>query len=153
MDNKCSHTAKLHANPLQDEIEDSSSRLLTDVCAVLLASNSQLQRLSVCPHDDIPCFGLPRPLMGMISMASSLEHLAVDIPYNHSMGMLAESISSLKNLKVHSSTLQLVCTALASSWLVCSYACESLLPVCAYGTSTCVYKDVVAQIDCLPVLH
>ena len=102
---------------------------------MLLASNSQLQRLSVCPHDDIPCFGLPRPLMGMISMASSLEHLAVDIPYNHSMGMLAESISSLKNLKVHSSTLQLVCTALASSWLARSCACESLLPVCACGIS------------------
>ena len=132
----CSHSAKLHANPLQDDIEDSSSRLLTDVCAVLLASNSQLQRLSVCPHDDIPCFGLPRPLMGMISMASSLEHL--DIPYNHSMGMLAESISSLKNLKVHSSTLQLVCTAVASSWLARSCACKSLLPVCACGISAVV---------------
>lgn len=32
--------AWLHANSLQDELEDSSSRLLTDVCAVLLASCS-----------------------------------------------------------------------------------------------------------------
>ena len=79
---------------LQDEIEDSNSRLLTKLCAILFASSGQLQQLSVCPAEE--CNGnfcLPRPLMGMISIASSLEYLAVDIPYDHSIATLAESIS------------------------------------------------------------
>ena len=95
---------------LQDEFEDSNSRLLTDMCAVLFASSGQLQQLSVCPAEECNGeFSLPRPLMGMISIASSLEYLAVDIPYNHSIATLAEAIPSLNHLKVHSSTLQLVC--------------------------------------------
>ena len=93
-------------------LEDSSSRVVSDLCAVLLeTSGCQLQRLSVCPYNNerysLP--HLPRSLMGMISMASSLEHLAVAIPHHNNMGMLTESIRSLTNLKVHSSTLQLRC--------------------------------------------
>lgn len=95
---------------LQDEIEDSSSRLLTDLCAILFASSGQLQQLKVFPADQCDGeFSLPRPLMGMISIASSLKLLTVDISYDHSITTLAESIPSLKRLKVHSSTLQLVC--------------------------------------------
>ena len=53
------------------------------------------------PWDDDNDFGLLRPLMSMVSMAPSLEYLAVEIPLNRGIGPLAESVPSLRNLKVH----------------------------------------------------
>ena len=106
----------LHAT-VQDDCEDSSMLLLTGACATLFAVNSQLQQLSVSTTWDDDCpncgFDLPRPLIDTISMASSLEHLLVEIPSNHSIVALADTIPSLKNLRVRSSTsLQrhLICT-------------------------------------------
>ena len=90
----------------QADFEASSSRLLTSLSAILLATSSQLQRLSVLPWDDDNDFGLLRPLMSMVSMAPSLEYLAVEIPFNLGIGPLAESVPSLRNLKVHPSPLQ-----------------------------------------------
>jgi hypothetical protein len=93
---------------LQAEFEASSSpgsfRLLTSLSPILLTASSQLQRLSVLPWDDDADFGLLRPLMSMVSMAPSLEYLAVEIPFNRGIGPLAESVPSLRNLKVHSLT-------------------------------------------------
>jgi hypothetical protein len=139
---------------LQDEIEDSNSRLLTDMCAILFASSGQLQQLSVCPAEE--CNGdysLPRPLTGMISIVSSLAYLAVDIPYDHGIPTLAESVHSLKHLKVHSSTLQLVCM----QWCLVNVSlltnCNNSLRVLAKRLLAFIHRYTVVQRACLPALH
>ena len=128
---------------LQDECEDSSRLLLTGICATLLATNSQLQRLNVFTtwdgNDLDGRFDLPRPLVDTLSMASSLEHLLVQIPSNNSIPALADAIPSLKNLRVRSSTLQVLprhSNVHANvGVLTCMAATVAFLPACACPTS------------------
>ena len=89
---------------VQDEFADKSfsGRQLTLACGALFANIGQLQRLSIfsltggCDNGSF----LPRKVLGVISRASALECLSLAIPEQKCFGVLAESVRSLRNLKV-----------------------------------------------------
>ena len=98
-------------------------------------------------------------------MAPSLEYLAVEIPFNRGIRPLAESVPSLRNLKVHSLTSPHSCAwhvvqangdvllgckwcqqvllgpDLACCWTQC--ACLRLPDVCCRCTNTTMYDELL----------
>lgn len=85
------------------ENEGSSMWPLVDVCTILFAASSQLQRLTVSiRHDPLKRFVcLPHKLIVMMTIATSLESLlTLAVPENANFKTLAETVHSLRKLKV-----------------------------------------------------
>ena len=99
---------------VQDKFTDISlsNRQLTAACTTLFANSGQLQRLSIFSSLTGSCdcgSFLPRKLLGVMSMASTLESLTLVIPEQKCFRVLAGSVRSLQNLKVRISALQQMC--------------------------------------------
>lgn len=89
--------------------KDNSHRLLVDICAVLFATSSQMQRLSMSTGHAKPAWSnyyLPSKICSLVSMVSSLERLTLNIEEPCNFRTLAESVHSLQKLKVRGVALQ-----------------------------------------------
>jgi hypothetical protein len=85
-----------------EEEGGNSTRVLADVCIILFTASSQLQRLrvSICYNPVKRFVCLPYNLIIMMAFASSLESLILAIPQNVDFKTLAETVCSLRKLKV-----------------------------------------------------
>ena len=91
---------------MQVQKEGTVARSLPDVCQILFTFSSQLQRLSVSMrHERVNCHGLVSHLLGklivLMKLLPSLESLALVVPHNSDLSMLAGTVPSLQRLKVH----------------------------------------------------
>lgn len=87
----------------QAEAQLSSDSLLMQLCAILFTGGRQLQRLSVSAGSDgVLCSNayLPREIIRHMSTAATLESLNLLVPESRTFRTLAESVASLRRLKV-----------------------------------------------------
>jgi hypothetical protein len=84
---------------LQNEQKDNGARLLVECCAILFAG-SRMKRLKLSTKHKLDIVYLPNKFILLLSMASSLEHLTLLIPERRNFWTLAETIRSLRKLKV-----------------------------------------------------
>jgi ABC-type antimicrobial peptide transport system ATPase subunit len=101
---------------LQVQKEGNVARSLPLVCQILFTFSSQLQRLSVSMrHERVSCHGLVSHLLGklivLMKLLPSLESLAVAVPHNSDLSMLAGTVPSLQKLKVHGMSSTCKCCA------------------------------------------
>jgi hypothetical protein len=142
--------------PLQSERKDNRARLLLECCAILFAS-SQMKRLSLSTKHELGDVYLPNRLILLISVASSLESLTVVIPERRNFWTLADTVRSLRRLKVQVITLQCF-VSVCRIWLAhgccslgCPTRCFQVQCFARHGNRACMVVAQVADLSYLTI--